>query len=112
MAHIDDWLDEPILGKNERLAYAKFVLCYFRYAKWKQEAFKEYMDKFKLFCTYQNVRYRVTGACKEGTIRLSEDLDSESGFDLWADVNQCSNWSNRPGSGFDTEIRLSLKRSE
>ena len=112
MAHIDEWLEEPILNKDERLAYAKFVLCYFRYARWKQEAFKEYMDKFKLFCTHRDMRYRVTGADKSGKIKLSEDLESESGFKLWADVDQCSNWSNRPDNDFDTEIRLSLRRSE
>lgn len=91
MTHIDDWITNPI-HRNEGEKYAKFVLTYFRYPAWAKGDFRQWMGQFKLFCTYQGKRYRVTGASRMGDVWLAEDLNRESGYDLRVDVAECCEW--------------------
>ena len=100
--HVDDWLDYP--GKefytpqtndNNKL-YAKFVLDYMRMPSFKIQGYRSFMQDNKLFCTYNNQRYRVTMASRMGTIGLRRDMDADCGYDVNAFVNQCTSWSNKP----------------
>jgi hypothetical protein len=91
MTHIDDWIDSPRY-KDEGERYAKFVFWYFRFPAWAQHAFRPWMEQFKLFCTYQGNRYRVTGASRLGDVWLAEDINRDCGYDHRVDVAECSDW--------------------
>ena len=95
MTHIDDWIDNSIC-KDDGVKYAKFVLWYFRYPAWAQVAFQKWMGQYKLFCTYEGRRWRVTGASRLGDIWLSENLEIEVGHNKRVDVTTCSQWSAEP----------------
>lgn len=92
MTHIDEWLDIPTFG-DDALMYAKFVLDHFRKPAWFKTGTDRWMKKFKLFCTYEGKRYRVTGASRLGDVWLAEDPSREIGYDLRVGVDECSEWS-------------------
>lgn len=96
MTHVDDWLDTPTINQDESENYAKFVLDYKRMPAWKQNAYKQWMSQFKLFCNYNNIRYRCTGASRMGDVWLTSNHDQESGHELRVDVAHCSDWKNEP----------------
>ena len=91
--HIDDWLDNPNLNCSQEEAYARFILDYFRLSSWKQNLYKPFMQGFDLYCKYNNVKYRVTGASRLGDIHLNSDLYATSGYTLRVDVTKCTDWS-------------------
>lgn len=88
--HVDDWLCEP--AKHPSEAYAKFVLDYFRKPAWALMAFEPWMGQYKLFCTYRDVRYRVTGASRLGDVWLTCDFDKSDGYEKRVDVAECKEW--------------------
>lgn len=94
--HIDDWIDTPTFPPDRGANYAKFVFEYMRLPAWKQMAFAEWMDQFKLFCTYMGKRYRVTGASRLGDVWLAEDHNRENGYDLRVNVSACTEWGDKP----------------
>lgn len=95
MTHIDDWISSP-LSKDDGERYAKFVFWYFRYPAWAQIDFHEWMKEFKLFCTYEGKRFRVTGASRLGDVWLTENFEQENGYSLRVDVAKCTNWGKNP----------------
>lgn len=88
--HVDDWLDHPTFDEKE--AYAKFVLDYKRMPAWKNIAYAKWMEQFKLFCTYEGVRYRCTGASRMGDVWLRKDFNNPTGYDLRVNVDNCTEW--------------------
>ena len=94
MTHVDDWTGTPTQNRGE--AYAKFFFLLRRTPAWMQYAMAEWMDPYKLFCTYQGKRYRVTGASRLGDIWLARDFDRENGYDLRVDLAKCDEWSPEP----------------
>ena len=97
MTHVDDWTATPTTGRSPKgEAYAKFFFLLRRTPAWMQYAMAEWMDPYKLFCTFQEQRYRVTGASRLGDIWLAKDFDRESGYDMRVDLAECSEWSDRP----------------
>jgi hypothetical protein len=95
MQHVDEWLDTPS-WKDEGVNYAKFVLDYKRMPAWKISAYGKWMAQFKLFCTYQDARYRCTGASRLGDVWLAKDFKRDTGYDMRVDVSQCSQWADKP----------------
>lgn len=96
MAHVDEWIDTPVYPHDRNVAYAKFFLLLKRLPAWMQNAFSEWMDQYKLFCTYENKRYRCMGASRLGDVWLAEDFERENGYDLRVNVDHCKDWSNKP----------------
>ena len=92
--HVDHWLDTPSIDPHEN--YAKFVIDYFRLPAWKQSAFEGYVMRYKLFCTYESVVYRCTGASRIGDVWLHSDHTAVIGYTLRVNVTDCSNWSSEP----------------
>ena len=92
--HVDRWLDTPSIDPQEN--YAKFIIDYFRLPAWKQSAFKGYLMSYKLFCTYESVVYRCTGASRIGDVWLNSDYTAVNGYTLRVNVTDCSNWSSEP----------------
>jgi hypothetical protein len=93
--HIDDWIDNPMC-KDDGEKYAKFVVFYFRYPAWAVQAFKPWMQQFKLFCTYKGQRCRVIGASRLGDLWLTSDLEADSGYEHRVCVTDCSEWGDKP----------------
>jgi len=93
--HIDDWLDNPFV-KDENVAYAKFVLDYFRMPAWKQNEYRQFMSDNKLFCAYDGKTYRCTGASRMGDIWLAENYQQDIGYNLRVNVTSCTHWHNNP----------------
>lgn len=95
MPHIDEWIDEPCSSTSPE-AYAKFVFLYMRTHAWMQDAFRPWMSQFKLFCTFQGKRFRCTGASRLGDVWLTEDFEKSRGYEHRVDVDECSDWSDKP----------------
>lgn len=93
--HVDDWINEPSFGDKGE-AYAKFVLDYMRKPAWAILAFRPWMEQHRLFCTYNGLRYRVTGASRLGDVWLSRNLDKAEGYELRVDVAKCEEWGAGP----------------
>jgi len=91
-AHIDDWVDGNF-GKN---TYARWFFFLHRLAAVFQMDWAKQIAMFKLFCTYQGKRYRVTGASRMGDVWLSEDFNRDIGYELRVSVENCSEWSPAP----------------
>jgi len=94
MKHVDEWLDTVSMDENE--CYAKFVLDNKRWPAWKKMFYEKWMAQFKLFCTFEGERYRVTGASRLGDVWLTKDFDQHTGYQKRVDVDSCSAWSPTP----------------
>lgn len=112
--HIDDWLDEvePTTGRdNPGEVYARWWLEYARHKATKQMLYSQIMENFRLFCTFEGKRWRVTGASRMGDIWLAENHKRESGYDKRVEVTKCSGWSNNPGEHQPPSDELEMLRS-
>jgi|GEM_PF-1401239 hypothetical protein len=89
--HVDDFIDNHF-----QPAYARFVLDHFRRSAVCHMDFQPFMEKHLLFCTYQDKRYRVTGASRLGDIWLSADFKREVGYEHRVNVADCTEWSGQP----------------
>ncbi len=93
---VDEWIDNFMEQESEeepRLNYAKFFLFCKRLRAVDQMNWGAYFPE-KLFCTYQGVRYRVTGASRMGDIYLTTDFNQDIGYQKrGVFVNEVSNWS-------------------
>ena len=57
---------------------------------------RPWMKQFKLYCTYEGKRYRVTGASRMGDIWLHSDLSTPEPklfYEKRVDLDGCSAWS-------------------
>ncbi len=96
--HVDDWLDTPTYPwkDDDNINYAKFVLEFARMPAFKQQAYKQWIQQFELYCTYQNKRYRVTGASRLGDVWLQADFTRDHGYNLRVSLKDCNKWSPNP----------------
>lgn len=91
MTHIDDWIDDPNTD-----TYAAWFFNLARLPAVLKFKFEQQLARYRLFCTYQGERYRVTGASRLGDVWLTKDFDRERGYDLRVAVDDCSDWSPQP----------------
>jgi len=93
--HIDEFIDFGIDRKDplENEEYARWVLNHFRLSANLKYTFNQFMKDNKLFCTYKDEKYRVTGASRLGDIWLTKDFNQNIGYQARVDVELCSNWS-------------------
>lgn len=89
--HVDDFIDN-----YQSDPYARFVLNYFRLSAALHIACEPFMRDNKLFCSWGESRYRVTGASRLGDIWLSSDHRRDVGYEHRVNVAECSAWSCRP----------------
>lgn len=97
--HIDDWLDEPVTTNDpdmHNLCYAKFVLEFARMPAFKQTQYKQWMQQFELYCTFEGKRYRVNGGSRLGDVWLEENFKKTFGYSKRVLITECSNWSPVP----------------
>ncbi len=99
MTHVDDFVagyagtEIPEMGDID---YARWMLMHFRLPAVMQHSFFKFISGKKLFCTYENKRYRCTGASRLGDVWLAEDFNRDLGYDKRVDVILCSAWSDKP----------------
>jgi hypothetical protein len=94
--HIDDWIDFAVSNTDKSLHYAAFVLDFARRPAMYKFTFNKWMNQFKLFATWKDRRYRVTGASRMGDVWLAEDFNRETGYDHRVNVNELSLWADKP----------------
>jgi hypothetical protein len=90
--HVDEFIDNEYNRHN----YARFFFLLHRLSAALYYDFEEWIKQYKLFCTYKEKRYRVTGASRLGDVWLRENFDSDHGYDLRVDLEECSNWGALP----------------
>lgn len=90
--HVDDFID----GQYNRHHYARWVLQHFRLSAALRIDFNRFMTDHKLFCTYEGVRYRCTGASRLGDVWLTTDFAEDTRYKLRVDVAECSDWGAAP----------------
>lgn len=94
--HIDQFIefgssfteDSP---ENEK--YARWVIHHFRLSAIMKWAFDEFMNEHKLFCTFENEKYRVTGASRLGDVWLTKDFKQKTGYQKRVMIGDCSEWA-------------------
>lgn len=91
LAHIDDFIDD-----YKQDAYARWMFMHFRLPADQQQAFAPFIKNRKLFCTYRNERFRVTGASRLGDVWLTRNYNKDTGYELRVIVTECSAWSAQP----------------
>jgi hypothetical protein len=87
--HVDDWIDTSFC-KDE---YPRWFFFLHRLAAVYQMDWRQWISQYKLFCTYQGIRYRCTGASRMGDIWLAEDHNRETGYDLRVSYTDCTDWA-------------------
>lgn len=89
--HVDEFIDD-----TDTDDYVSFVLNWFRAPAIHHARYSNWMSLFKLFCTYEGKRYRVTGASRLGDVWLATNHARNSGYDLRVDVESVTLWSPTP----------------
>jgi len=89
--HIDDWIDFPT-PETEESKYAAWFFMLHRLPAMLQVNFEPWIKKYKLFCTYNGKRYRVTGASRLGDIWLTSKQHQDTGYEHRVSVDECSEW--------------------
>lgn len=90
--HVDDFIDTYFTQH----CYARWFFSLHRLPAVLQADFKQWINQYKLFCSYEGTRYRVTGCSRMGDVWLSADFKREVGYELRVDVSHCSAWSDKP----------------
>ena len=88
MLHVDDFI--ATMDSDE---YASWFFALHRMPSFLQIKFRNFIDKYDLYCTYKNKQYRVTGCSRMGDVWLTTDFNQKLGYELRVDVNECSNFT-------------------
>ena len=80
--HIDTFIDDFYCQHK----YARWMFNYFRLPAVLKADFEEFMKEHKLFCTWHEQRYRVTGASRLGDVWLHSDPKRDCGYEHRVDV--------------------------
>jgi len=91
--HIDDFIDFGNSEDEENEDYARWIFNHFRLSANLKYTFSKFMKDYKLFCIYNNIKYRVTGASRLGDVLLTTNFNKDIGYDIRVCVNDCSKWS-------------------
>lgn len=94
--HVDDFVDNCYEYRDEKYTYARWFFLLHRLPAAMQSSFKEYISKYKLFCTYKEKTYRVTGASRLGDVWLTADFNQDTGYQHRVNLDDCSNWRDEP----------------
>lgn len=95
--HVDDFVSCP--PDDEAGRYAAFCFMFFRLPAVMQIAFRKWTSQYKLFCTYKERRYRVTGASRMGDVWLTENFEQDFGYDLRVEIDDCTDWADTHNDG-------------
>lgn len=91
--HVDEFIDRP--GGDRATRYARFCLMLMRLPAHGVE-FAEFTKDFRLYCTHEGRRWRVTMASRMGDIGLSPVLVGDSSYKKRVSVDECFDWGDTP----------------
>lgn len=95
--HVDTFIDNFSMGSQTReVRYARWFLFNKRLAAVYQNDWKPWIERDKLFCTYEGKRYRVTGCSRLGDIWLQPNHELDRGYEKRVYVTDVSDWSDQP----------------
>jgi len=92
--HVDEFIDDSLDSKSEELRYARFFFLLHRLPAIMKSDFDDWIKEYKLFCTYKEERYRVTGASRMGDVWLAKDFNRSVGYAKRVDLDDCTDWKN------------------
>lgn len=77
--HVDAFIDTAyfdleVRTREPHLRYAQFILHHMRMPAWMLHAFSEFLEGKRLFCTFEDKRWRVASVSRFGDLCLSDDL--------------------------------------
>ncbi len=90
--HVDEFINNPCSTPE----YVRFFFMLKRLPAEMQIAFHKWINPYKLFCTWEGKRYRVTGCSRFGDVWLSINLEREIGYDERVNLTECTEWSETP----------------
>lgn len=95
--HVDDFIDDsfepwPDIGDS---AHARWFFLHRRLPAMLFYSFQKYIEPIHLYCTYEGVRYRVTGASRMGDVWLTTNLLQDTGYEKRVDVRKCTKFSDK-----------------
>lgn len=90
--HVDQFIDGG-WGANQ---YTRWFFMLHRFPAAHQNDFADFIAPYKLFCTFEGQRYRVTGCSRMGDIWLARDFNRTTGYDRRVDLEKCSDFSPEP----------------
>ena len=93
--HIDEWLDkmEENPPEDENLKKV-FEYLDFRRMSAAYQGVKFYLrPMIKVFCIYNNIKYKIIGASRLGDVWLTTNFDADHGYELRVDIDDCSEFS-------------------
>lgn len=93
--HVDDFIDHSF-KKSDAENYARWFLFLHRLPAEMQMSFKKWISQYELYCTFEGIRYRVTGASRMGDIWLTRDFKQHTGYQRRVMLDDCSEWSDKP----------------
>ncbi len=91
MTHVDDFVDDWAAPK-----YPRWFFFLHRLPAHLKADFAAFIEPVKLFATWQDKRWRVTGASRMGDVWLTKDFASDCGYQQRVDLAECSDWSDKP----------------
>jgi hypothetical protein len=94
--NVDEFIDGNCaydLTDRGDVNYARWVLLHKRLPAVMKYDFDEFMADHKLFCTYEDIRYRCTGGSRMGDVWLTTDFDQDTGYELRVAIDDCFHWS-------------------
>lgn len=91
--HIDDFISKLTFDKAEN--HARFFFHLKRLSAHDGMVWAPWIQQYKLFCTFEGKRWRVTGASRTGDVHLHSDLGYEgvSYEKRGVAVDDCTEWS-------------------
>jgi hypothetical protein len=98
--HVDDFIDASCSQMSESETYAAWMLNHFRFPAGLRFKFDKFMKSHKLFATYKDQVYLITGASRMGDVWLAADFNRENGYDLRVDINDIQSWGNNPNGSY------------
>jgi hypothetical protein len=93
--HIDEFIDFGMgldFDSSDAEVYARWFFALHRFPAILLNRFARFIERYKLFCTWEGERWRVTGASRMGDVWLRSDFTKDHGYDKRVDVAECSAW--------------------
>lgn len=87
--HVDDFIDD-----YSQDPYARWMLMHFRLPAFQKIDFGPFMKEHRLYCSWRDKRFSVTGASQLGDVWLVESENPSHSYDYRVAVNECYDWSN------------------
>ena len=87
--HVNDYIEDI-----DTDVYASWFLNMKTMPAVMQDKFSRIIGEYRLFCTFEGEKYRVTGASTLGDIWLAKNFDRCTGYDLRVDIDDCTEFTN------------------